>query len=49
MDLGFADVTAVIVGGGRGMGLANAPCRLPIGGSDCWMTDPCAPCGSHYR
>ncbi|WP_237572769.1 SDR family NAD(P)-dependent oxidoreductase [Mycolicibacterium lacusdiani] len=32
MDLGFADATAVVVGGGRGMGLATARC-LAIDGA----------------
>jgi hypothetical protein len=52
MDLGFADVTAVMVGGERGMGLPEATMaqiREAISVSDCWVTDPCAPCGSHYR
>ncbi|MBX7430566.1 SDR family oxidoreductase [Mycobacterium sp. Y57] len=31
MDLGFADATAVVVGGGRGMGLATARCLAQDG------------------
>ena len=31
MDLGFADATAVVVGGGRGMGLATARCLAEDG------------------
>ena len=32
MDLGFKDATAVVVGGGRGMGLATARCLADDGG-----------------
>ena len=31
MDLGFADATAVVVGGGRGMGFAAARCLAEDG------------------
>ena len=31
MDLGFTDATAVVVGGGRGMGLAAARCLADDG------------------
>ena len=31
MDLGLRDATAVVVGGGRGMGLGAAPCFAAAG------------------